>query len=128
MQAGDPSWPATPVNAPPSANPLSATVDMYFSLKNGEAQLTPGQRVGVNLSLSTSGESLTVPWSAVLHDLQGGTWVYEVLGPRTYRRRRILVRYAMEGTAVLAAGPAAGSKIVSEGAVELFGAETGFSK
>lgn len=128
MQSGDPTWPAIPVQAPPSANPLSATVDLFYSLQNDAAQLTPGQRVGVKLPLSTSGESLTVPWSSVLHDLQGGTWVYEVLGPRTYRRQRVFVRYAVDDTAVLVAGPEPGTNVVSEGAVEIFGAETGFSK
>jgi len=128
MQSGDPTWPAVPVQAPPSANPQSATVDLFFSLKNDNTQLTPGQRVGVKLTLSTGGDCLTVPWGAVLHDLQGGTWVYEVLGPRTYRRQRIFVRYAMDNTAVLATGPAPGTNVVSEGAVEIFGAETGFSK
>lgn len=128
MRSGEPTWPATPVQAPPSANPLSATVDLFYALKNQEAQLTPGQRVGVKVLLETGGESLTVPWSAVLHDLQGGTWVYEALGPRTYRRQRVVVRYAVDNTAVLATGPAPGTKVVAEGAVELFGAETGFSK
>lgn len=128
MQPGDPTWPANPVQAPPSANPLSATVDLFFSLNNEQARLTPGQRVGVKLLLSTGGECLTLPWSAVLHDLQGGTWVYEVLGPRTYRRQRVFVRYAVNDIAVLATGPASGTNVVSEGAVEIFGAETGFSK
>lgn len=128
MQSGDPTWSAVPVQAPPSANPLSATVDLFYSLKNNKAQLVPGQRVGVKLTLSTGGDCLTVPWGAVLHDLQGGTWVYEVLGPRTYRRQRVFVRYAIDNTAVLATGPAPGTNVVSEGAVEIFGAETGFSK
>ena len=128
LQSGDPTWSAIPVQAPPSANPVAATVDLFYALKNDAAQLTPGQRVGVKLPLSTSGESLTVPWSAVVHDLQGGTWVYEVLGPRKYRRQRVLVRYAVDHTAVLAAGPPPGTNVVTAGAVELFGAETGFSK
>lgn len=128
MQPSDPTWMATPVQAPPSANPLSASVDLFFALKNDKPRFTPGQRVGVKLTLATSGESLTVPWSAVVHDHQGGTWVYEVLGPRTYRRERVIVRYVSDNTAALAAGPAPGTDVVSAGAVELFGAETGFSK
>ncbi len=129
MRSGDPTWSATPVKAPPSANPLSATVDLFYAVtKNAEAKLTPGQRVGVKLRTTESGSSLTAPWSSIVHDLSGGTWVYEVKGPRTYQRRRVVVRYSLDGLAVLASGPAAGTKVVSEGAIELFGAETGFIK
>ena len=125
---GSESWPAHPVDAPPTANPLAATVDLYYALDNQAAKLTPGQRVGVTVLLQGAGESLTVPWSAVVQDTSGGAWVYEALGERTYQRRRVLVRYAVEGMAVLAAGPKEGTSVVTEGAIELFGAETGFSK
>ncbi|MGC4007454.1 MAG: efflux RND transporter periplasmic adaptor subunit [Pirellulales bacterium] len=128
MCADDPTWLAKPISAPPSANPLSSSVDLFYALKNDQAKLTPGQRVGVQLNLNGEAESLTVPWGAILHDLQGGTWVYEATGPRSYRRRRVVVRYTVDGVAVLAAGPNVGTAIVTEGAVELFGAETGFSK
>jgi cobalt-zinc-cadmium efflux system membrane fusion protein len=128
MQPGEEAWTAKPIEAPPSANSLAATVDLFYALKNDESKLTPGQRVGVQLLLAGEIDSLTVPWSAVLHDLQGGTWVYEVKGPLKYCRQRVVVRYATGGDAVLADGPKPGTMIVTEGAVELFGAETGFSK
>jgi hypothetical protein len=64
----------------------------------------------------------------VIHDIYGGTWVYEATGEREYVRRRVTVRYVIENTAVLAAGPDAGKKVVVAAAAELFGTETGFSK
>ena len=128
MQPGEEAWTGKPIEAPPSANPMAATVDLFYAIKNTEAKLTPGQRVGVQLTLAGENESLTAPWSAVLHDLQGGTWVYEVKGPLKYARQRVVVRYVLGGDAVLAEGPKPGTMIVTEGAVELFGAETGFSK
>lgn len=127
-QPGGSTWPARPVEAPPSANPLAATMDLYYALENSDGRFTPGQRVGVTLTMQESGDSLTVPWSAVLHDVNGGTWVYEQAGERSYKRRRVVVRYVAEELAVLAAGPSEGTKVVTEGALELFGAETGFSK
>lgn len=120
--------PAKPVIAPPSANPLSATVDVYYELPNVGGNLTPGQRLGVSVPLADAKESLTVPWSAVVFDVHGGTWVYEQVGPRRYARRRVVVAYTVGADAVLAGGPAAGIKVVAEGSQELFGAETGFSK
>ncbi len=128
MKPGERTWSANLVSAPPSANPLTATVDIFYALTNDKAQLTPGQRVGVELLLKGQAESVTLPWSAVIHDVHGGTWVYERIGLRTYRRERVQVRYALNGVAVLASGPSPGAKVVSEGAIELFGAETGFSK
>lgn len=119
---------AIPVKAPPTADPAAATADLYFAIQNVEATLSPGQRVGVTLTLKSSERNLTLPWSAVLHDLQGGTWVYENTAPQTFVRRQVEVRYVSNGVAVLGRAPAAGSKIVITGAAELFGTEFGAGK
>ena len=119
---------ARPVVTPPSANPLAATVDVYYELPNPDGKLTPGQRIGVTVPLADAKDSLTVPWSAVVFDVHGGTWVYAQAAPRTYARNRVVVRYTAGADAVLAGGPAAGTKVVAHGGQELFGAETGFIK
>ena len=46
-----------------------------------------------------------MPWSAVVYDFHGGTWVYERTADRTYTRHRVVVRYVVDGIAVLDAGP-----------------------
>jgi len=69
-----------------------------------------------------------VPWSAVVFDIHGGTWVYERTGDRSYARRRVVVRYVAGDAAVLESGPPPGTAVVTAGAAELFGTETGFSK
>ncbi|MFO0898888.1 MAG: efflux RND transporter periplasmic adaptor subunit [Pirellulales bacterium] len=119
---------AQPAVAPPSADPLAATVNLFYSLDNRQTRFLPGQRVGVQLALRGAESALSAPWSAVVHDIYGGTWVYETRGPRTYARQRVVVDHVADGTALLASGPAEGTSIVAEGAVELFGIETGFSK
>lgn len=116
------------VKAPPSANPLSATVDVFYELPNSDGKLIPGQRLGARVPLADSGERLTVPWSAVVFDIHGGTWVYEQTGSYRYTRRRVVVAYTAGTDAVLASGPAAGAKVVATGVQELFGGETGFVK
>jgi len=120
--------PARPVNAPPSANPANDTADLYFELANADGSLRPGQKMGVTLAERTTEESLVVPWSAVLHDTGGGTWVYENIGPQLYARRRVEVRRVVDSLAVPARGPAAGAKVVTAGAAELFGTEFGTGK
>lgn len=119
---------AKPVLAPPSANVLNSTVDLYYELPNPAGKLTPGQRLGVTLPLADARESLTVPWSAVVFDVHGGTWVYEQTGPRRHVRRRVVVQYTVGPDAVLSSGPKAGTRVVTAGVQELFGAETGFVK
>ncbi len=125
---GAPSRPARPINAPPTANPANDTADLYFELANADGSLRPGQKMGVTLSERASEESLVVPWSAVLHDIHGGAWVYENIAPQQYARRRVEVRRVVNSLAVLARGPAIGAKVVTAGAAEIFGTEFGTGK
>ena len=127
-KAGGATVQAQPATAPPSANPATGTVDLFYELDNRTAQFSPGERVGVTLQLKAEADSLTAPWAAVIHDIYGGTWVYEQTAERTYARRRVLVRCVTGKWAVLAAGPAPGTTVVTDGAAELFGTETGFTK
>ncbi|MGH9765971.1 MAG: efflux RND transporter periplasmic adaptor subunit [Blastocatellia bacterium] len=125
---GAPSRPARPVNAPPTANPANDTADLYFELTNGDGSLRPGQKMGVTLAERASEESLVVPWSAVIQDINGGAWVYETIAPQQYARRRVEVRRVVNSLAVLARGPAVGAKVVTAGVAELFGTEFGTGK
>lgn len=115
---------AQPTTAPPSADANAATADLYFILPNGDGTLRPGQRVGATLAVNTNtGDQLVAPWASVLHDINGGTWVYEVVAPHKYIRRRVVVARVTDDLAVLSEGPAAGTSIVTAGASELFGTE-----
>jgi hypothetical protein len=64
-----------------------------------------------------------VPYGAVLYDLDGTTWVYTNPAPLTYVRQQIKVDYIAGDKAYLSEGPDAGTTVVTEGAVEIFGAE-----
>jgi hypothetical protein len=63
-----------------------------------------------------------------MHDINGGTWVYENTADHTFVRRRVQVKFIVDDLAALESGPATGAKIVTAGAVELYGAEFGFAK
>lgn len=116
------------ISAPPSADPLAVTVDLFFSLSNTERLLLPGQRVMVSLPLDATEEHLVAPWSSVIHDIHGGAWIYEARGPQTYTRRRVEVLHRTDDAAVLVAGPPPGAKVVTAGVAELFGVEFGAGK
>jgi hypothetical protein len=66
-----------------------------------------------------------VPYGAVLYDADGKTSVYVSSAPNTYVREPITVDFIQGDRAVLSAGPAAGTTIVTVGAAELYGTETG---
>ncbi|HVX61069.1 MAG TPA: efflux RND transporter periplasmic adaptor subunit [Pirellulales bacterium] len=119
---------AQPVSAPPTAVPQAAAVDLYYELPNPDGKFRPGQRVSAMLTLDAQQQSLGVPWSAVVQDIYGGTWVYVRTAEHTYLRRRVEIPYVIDGWAVLSAGPAAGAEVVTAGVAELFGTEFGVGK
>lgn len=119
---------ARPVAAPPSADPGSASVDLFYEVST-TAGLQPGQRVSVTLPMRSAKETaLVVPLEAVVYDMNGGTWVYEQSDSVTFTRRRIEISRVVNGRAVLSRGPARGTRIVTAGAAELFGTEFGSGK
>jgi RND family efflux transporter MFP subunit len=118
---------ALPVAAPPSADPASASVDLFYELPGG--MLRPGERVGVTLPLSTNAErALVVPLSAIVRDMSGGAWVYEQTDSVKFARRRVELARVVGSRAVLARGPRKGTRVVTAGAAELFGTEFGAGK
>jgi hypothetical protein len=66
-----------------------------------------------------------VPYGALLYDADGKTSVYVSPSANTYTREPVTVEVIEGDRAVLAAGPAAGTAVVSVGAAELYGTETG---
>jgi membrane fusion protein, heavy metal efflux system len=123
-----PGLPARPVTAPPTANPNASSVDVVFELI-APGDLTPGERVLVRLSGRGAGSAVPmIPESALIHDIHGGTWVYEQTAPHVFARRRVEVRDTSAGMAVLVRGLKPGALVVTTGAAELYGVEFGAGK
>jgi hypothetical protein len=119
---------ATPVAAPPSANAIASTADVFYRMPNRDGAFRYGQRVGVIISLREDESELVAPWSAIVHDLEGGTWVYERTAPAVYVRRRVQVERVVDDLAALAGGIQVGASVVVTGTAELFGTEFGVGK
>lgn len=119
-----------PVAAPPTADPLRETADLYFRLPESEGPRRPGERIWIGLPRRGADASAsTVPWAAVLFDAWGGAWVYETVGPQKYARRRVSPVRVHEGIAVLSdADLREGTSVVTTGAAELLGVEFGAGK
>ncbi|MCZ7573223.1 MAG: hypothetical protein M5U01_32130 [Ardenticatenaceae bacterium] len=120
---------AEPDEGPGDDNPEEATGALYYAVSSAENGLAPGDRVLVELSL-LGGETprKIVPYAAVLYGVNGETWVYSSAEPLVYVRQPIVIDYIEDDLAILSEGPEAGTPVVTIGAAELFGAETGVSK
>lgn len=125
---GSPTRTARRAVGPPSADVKAATVDLFFELSNADGDWQPGQRVGVTLQLGKAIARPVVPWSSILHDIQGGTWVYENTKPHVFVRRRVEVERVDGDLAILRRGVTSGVNIVTLGAAELYGTEFGVGK
>lgn len=66
-----------------------------------------------------------VPYGAVLYLADGKTSVYVTSAANVYVREPITVDHIEGDRAILSAGPAAGTMVVSVGPAELYGTETG---
>jgi hypothetical protein len=68
---------------------------------------------------------LTIPYGAVLYDESGKTWAYVTTDQVSFVRKEITIESIQNGTAILLGGPPAGTQVVTVGAAELYGTETG---
>jgi hypothetical protein len=69
--------------------------------------------------------TVIVPYSALIYDPSGRTYVFTNTGPLTYVETPITVAQITGNSAYLAKGPKPGASIVTVGAEELFGVQTG---
>jgi hypothetical protein len=65
----------------------------------------------------------SVPYTALLYDDRGTTWVYTSLEPLVFVRARVDVALIDGQRVILRKGPALGTKVATVGAAELYGSE-----
>lgn len=100
-------------------------------VEDGEvARVTITQKAAERLDIQTAlveavGERTVVPSAAVLVDPAGDFWVFTNPEPLVFVRHKISIDYEEGNQAFLTDGPPAGSKIVTVGVAELYGAEYG---
>ncbi|MDQ4137934.1 MAG: hypothetical protein M3116_03700 [Actinomycetota bacterium] len=88
--------------------------------------LTPQavERLGLTTAeVEASGEGTTVPYAALIYDHDGDTWVYTAPEPEVFVRAAVEVDRIDGETVHLLNGPEPGTRVVTLGAAELFGAE-----
>jgi hypothetical protein len=75
------------------------------------------------VAVEERGGATVVPYSAVIYDETGRTWVYTSPEPLTFVRAEIAVDAIRGDRARLIAGPPAGTDVVAVGAAEVYGSE-----
>jgi hypothetical protein len=90
------------------------------AIKRLDLRTVPAQNVLVNGKQRT-----VVPYGAILYDASGQTWMYANPKPRTFVRQRIAVDSIDGVRAILSARAAPGTRVVTVGVQELWGAELG---
>lgn len=85
------------------------------------------KRLGVQTAPVAAGQAgrTSVPYSAIVYDATGATWTYTSPNPLVFVRHEVVVDRIAADQAILTAGPAIGTPVVTVGAAELWGIETG---
>jgi hypothetical protein len=84
------------------------------------------QRLGiVTTPVATDPAGLVVPYAALVYETDGSTWVFVRQAPLTYQRAPVTVAGKTGDQVTLTSGPPAGTEVVTVGAAELIGVETG---
>lgn len=87
------------------------------------------ERLGVEtapVGASSVGAGLTaVPYAAIIYDKEGATWTYTNPSGLAYVRHEVIVDHIAGDLAILTSGPDVGTFVVTIGAAELWGVETG---
>ena len=69
-----------------------------------------------------------LPYSTLIYDLNGDTWVFVSPAPLTFHREAIIVDFIEDDLVVLLDGPPVGTEVVTVGVPELYGIDTGVGK
>lgn len=96
-----------------------------LSLSAKAAERLGLQTAPVDASPTGGSGRTVVPYSAVVYDPNGATWTYTSPEDLVFVRHEVTVDRISDDVAILTAGPAIGTLVVTVGAAELWGVETG---
>jgi len=84
------------------------------------------KRLGVQTTAVTAAPGgLVVPYSSVVYEADGSSWVWVRVSPSTYQRSAIAISGITGDQVAVTSGPPAGTEVVTVAAAELVGVEIG---
>jgi hypothetical protein len=116
-----------------SEPPSPASLEEVAEGEIGRITLTDQAAIRLDIQTGTiehgsGAAALQVPFAAVIYQPDGTTWVYTNPEELTYKREPIEIDSIDGEVAQLTSGPQAGTKVVTQGASELWGFEFGIGK
>jgi multidrug efflux pump subunit AcrA (membrane-fusion protein) len=110
--------------------PASGVLVNQTATSPGQIILTKlgADRIGlqtVPVRTGSAAHTVAIPYSAIIYDPSGKTYAFTNVRPLTYVEVPVAVDHISGNTAFLSSGPKAGAKVVSVGAEELYGVQTG---
>jgi hypothetical protein len=118
---------ASPAEAAPHVKPARIEPIDGTSLR----RITLTERAAQRLDIQTAevvqdpaGDRM-VPYASIFYDLSGAAWIYTNPEPRSFVRHKVLVERINGASAHLKDGPPAGTRVVTIGVAQLYGAEKG---
>ena len=121
------AWAASPAEAAPHVRPARIEPIEGTNLRRIILTDKAAQRLDIQLAevmQDPSGEWV-VPYASILYDLAGQAWVYTSPEPRSFVRHKVSVDRVSGENAYLKDGPPAGTRVVTVGVAQLYGAEKG---
>lgn len=122
-----PSFEAKPLALVPVVDPLKHTADMIYEVAPQRTLLAKDQMVTVALLLGEEHKETVVPYSAVIYDAYGGTWIYLDQGAHdeshVFERMRVELGPSLKDGVVVRPGCKANERVVVAGAAALFSRE-----
>ncbi len=113
----------------PAPSPPAAQLEHSQGSATGKIVLTPlgAQRIGLQTARAgkANGPGSTIPVGAIIYDPSGKTYAFVAAGRLTYVEMPVTVDRIDGGTVYLRNGPHPGARVVSIGAEELYGVQTG---
>lgn len=118
---------ATPAEAAVHSPPAHVEAITGSNLRRITLSDRAAKRIDIRTEELRQGESglMVVPYSAVLYDLAGATWVYINPTPLAFVRHPVAVARIDGATMYLKEGPPVGARVVTVGVPQLYGAERG---
>jgi hypothetical protein len=95
-----------------------------LDVKQVELTKVGADQLGVETATAVPAGDLTaIAYAALIYDGKGVPWAYTVTGERTFLRQQVTVDHVEGDEALLSDGVSPGTRVVTTGAAELWGAE-----
>lgn len=108
-----------------AATPIDGTDVSRVTLSEDAVKRIGIQTATVQATQVAGQPRLAMPYGAVLYDESGRAWAYVTTDRLNFVRKDITIESIAAQTVILAAGPPANTEVVTVGAAELYGTETG---